>query len=162
MTDVSKYKFNHTMIRIKDPKASHHFYSDLLGFSLIHKADHEEGKFTLYFYGYNPPAELKTEEEKKAYVFSTQGILELTHNWGTENDQEFKGYHSGNAEPKGFGHIAITVDNVEACCQRLEEKGIVDKKRWVKKPQDGKMKGIAFVTDPDGYWIEIVPIRSIL
>jgi len=27
---------------------------------------------------------------------------------------------------------------------------------FVKKPNDGKMKGIAFIKDPDGYWIEIL------
>ena len=26
-----------------------------------------------------------------------------THNWGTESDPEFKGYHNGNSEPRGFG-----------------------------------------------------------
>ena len=24
-------------------------------------------------------------------------------NWGTESDPEFKGYHNGNSEPRGFG-----------------------------------------------------------
>jgi lactoylglutathione lyase len=28
--------------------------------------------------------------------------------------------------------------------------------KFVKKPDDGKMKGLAFITDPDGYWIEIL------
>lgn len=28
--------------------------------------------------------------------------------------------------------------------------------QFVKKPEDGKMKGIAFIKDPDGYWIEIL------
>jgi lactoylglutathione lyase len=27
---------------------------------------------------------------------------------------------------------------------------------FVKRPDDGKMKGLAFVKDPDGYWIEIL------
>lgn len=35
------------------------------------------------------------------------GVLELTHNHGTETDPEFKGYASGNSDPgRGFGHIA--------------------------------------------------------
>ena len=35
------------------------------------------------------------------------GVLELTHNHGTESDPNFKGYASGNADPgRGFGHIA--------------------------------------------------------
>jgi lactoylglutathione lyase len=61
-------------------------------------------------------------------------------------------YHSGNSEPRGFGHIAITVDDVEAACARFEKLGVPFKKRLT----DGKMRQIAFILDPDGYWIEVV------
>ena len=27
---------------------------------------------------------------------------------------------------------------------------------FVKRPNEGAMKGLAFIKDPDGYWIEIV------
>lgn len=36
-------------------------------------------------------------------MFSQPATLELTHNWGTESNSNFKGYHSGNDEPKGYG-----------------------------------------------------------
>lgn len=75
------------------------------------------------------------------------GVLELTHNHGTESDSSFAGYASGNTDPgRGFGHIAITVDNVEETCARFEKLGVQFKKRL----QDGKMKNIAFILDPDG------------
>jgi lactoylglutathione lyase len=83
-------------------------------------------------------------------------ILELTHNHGTESLATTP-YHSGNAEPKGFGHIAITVGNVEEACARFERLGVQFKKRLT----DGKMKHIAFILDPDGYWIEVVRLRAV-
>lgn len=79
--------------------------------------------------------------------FGREGILELTHNFGTESDPNFKGYVSGNTEPsKGFGHIALSVDNVDKACARLEKLGV----KFQKKPSDGTMKDIAFILDPDG------------
>jgi lactoylglutathione lyase len=80
-------------------------------------------------------------------VASLSGILELTHNHGTESDHSFKGYASGNSDPRGFGHIAITVDNVEQACARFEKLGVP----FQKKLTDGKMRSIAFILDPDGY-----------
>jgi 4-hydroxyphenylpyruvate dioxygenase-like putative hemolysin len=54
-----------------------------------------------------------------------------------ESDASFKGYVSGNEEPgRGFGHIAITVDNLEAACKRFDELGVKFKKR----PEDGRMR----------------------
>lgn len=79
------------------------------------------------------------------------GILELTHNHGTETLDKTP-FHSGNSEPRGFGHIAITVDDVEVACARFERLGVPFQKRLT----DGKMNKIAFILDPDGYWIEVV------
>jgi len=47
-------------------------------------------------------------------------LLELTHNWGTESDPEFK-HHSGNEDPRGFGHIGFLTDNLEETCERMEK-----------------------------------------
>jgi len=153
-TETSSFKFNHTMIRVKDPKASLHFYTEILGMDLLSEKSFADSKFTLYFLGYDHHNGTLTAGQKAESRFSREGVLELTHNHGTENDANFQGYSSGNAEPgKGFGHIAITVDDVEEACARFEKLGVAFKK----KPSDGKMRNIAFILDPDGYWIEIVP-----
>ncbi|KAI8061666.1 lactoylglutathione lyase [Gongronella butleri] len=150
-TDIATYQFNHTMIRVKDPKPSLEFYEKVLGMKLITTMDNEGGKFTLYFLAYTDSVP-ETEEEKKKFVFSRPGILELTHNWGTENDADFA-YSSGNKEPgRGFGHICMIVDNIQAACARFEGLNV----NFIKRPTDGKMKNIAFLADPDGYWVEIV------
>lgn len=50
-----------------------------------------------------------------------------------------------------FGHICVAVDDLDAACARFEEKKV----NWKKRLTDGRMKNIAFVLDPDGYWIEV-------
>lgn len=42
--------------------------------------------------------------------------------------------------------------DVDKACERFERMNV----DFIKKPNDGKMKGIAFIKDPDGYWIEIL------
>ncbi|KAI0798674.1 glyoxalase I [Irpex lacteus] len=152
--ETKGYKFNHTMIRVKDPKVSIKFYTEVLGMELI--AEHPASDFTLYFLAFDHTNGTATAEEKAQGRWNREGILELTHNHGTESDPNFTGYASGNTDPgRGFGHIAITVPNVEEACARLESLGVPFKKRLT----DGTMKNIAFALDPDGYWIEIVPQR---
>lgn len=63
--------------------------------------------------------------------------VELTHNWGTENNPDLK-YHSGNEDPRGFGHIGITVPNVYEACERFEKEGV----KFRKTPDGGNMKGL--------------------
>lgn len=145
--------FQQTMFRIKDPKPTLDFYTRVLGMTLLAKLDFPEMTFSLYFLGYESPEDVPEDSKDRAvWMFRRKGCLELTHNWGSESDPEFKGYHNGNTDPRGFGHIGFSVPDVDAACKRFEELGVA----FQKKPNDGKMKGIAFIKDPDGYWIEIL------
>ncbi|KAL1924001.1 uncharacterized protein VTP21DRAFT_7036 [Calcarisporiella thermophila] len=153
MTNPSSYRFNHTMLRVKNPQESLDFYTRILGMKLISQHDFPEGKFSLYFLAYRNEPLPESEEERRKLAFSLEGVLELTHNWGTENDAEFK-YHSGNAEPKGFGHICVAVDDIASACKRFEELGV----RFQKRLDQGSMRNIAFILDPDGYWVELLEV----
>ncbi|KAI9776176.1 MAG: Lactoylglutathione lyase [Candelina submexicana] len=146
-TNTSQYKLNHSMLRVKDPKKSVAFYEHL-GMKQINKTDQRDNNFTLYFLAYDSA---KAISHSKHWT-DREGILELTHNYGSENDPNFK-VANGNSEPgKGFGHTCISVDNIQAACQRIEDAGY----RFQKKLSDGKMHNIAFALDPDGYWVEII------
>ena len=144
--DTSKWKFNHTMLRIKDPIASVKFY-EFLGMKQIRKLEFPDNKFDLYFLAYDGPSSASTG----AHWTDREGLIELTHNYGTENDPNYK-VHNGNNEPQGFGHTCISVDNIQAACKRIEDEGY----RFKKKLTDGRMRSIAFALDPDDYWVEII------
>ena len=145
------FVLNQTMLRIKDPERSIPFYRDIMGMTLLDRYDFPALKFSLYFMGY-PQGPIPEERGARVkWVFEQPALLELTHNWGTEQDPE-RHYHDGNAEPRGFGHIGLSVPDVSAACARFEALGV----EFVKRPDAGAMKGLAFVKDPDGYWIEIL------
>ncbi|HSI58825.1 MAG TPA: lactoylglutathione lyase [Ideonella sp.] len=147
------FVFNHSMLRVKDPAVSLDFYSRVMGMRVLRKLDFPEMKFSLYFLsrpveGESPPDDAG---ERTAWTFSQRAILELTHNWGTEDQPDFK-YHDGNAQPQGFGHICFSVPDLDAAVAWFDENHVP----FVKRPDQGKMKDVAFIKDPDGYWIEIV------
>jgi len=147
MTDPSKYKLNHSMLRVKDPKASVKFYEHL-GMSVVNEIKNPDAKFDLYFLAFDGPKAVSHGN----HFTNREGIIELTHNYGTENDPNYK-VANGNSEPgKGFGHVCVSVDHIQAACKRLEDAGY----KFQKKLSDGRMRSIAFALDPDGYWVEII------
>ncbi|MCG8324669.1 MAG: lactoylglutathione lyase [Thiotrichales bacterium] len=154
-SETQDYIFSQSMLRIKDPERTLDFYSRILGMHLIRRFDFPKMKFTLFFLGTLTPEEagsIPEDRDKRAtWIYGHKALLNLTHNWGTEDDDTFE-YHNGNQEPKGFGHIGFTVPDVYAACERFEKLGVP----FVKKVDDGKMQGLAFIQDPDGYWIEIL------
>jgi len=151
MSATSDYVMNQTMLRIKDPAKSVPFYEQVLGMTLLDRFDFPDMAFSLYFMGY-PATEIPEDAGERAkWIFEQPALLELTHNYGTEQE-EGPTYHNGNDEPRGFGHIGISVPDVYAACERFDDMGV----EYVKRPDDGNMKGLAFIKDPDGYWIEIL------
>ncbi|KAH7342230.1 lactoylglutathione lyase-like protein [Rhexocercosporidium sp. MPI-PUGE-AT-0058] len=151
-TDVATYRMNHTMIRIKDHEKSLKFYQEVFGMTLMRTSENKDAKFNLYFLGYpGDKGDPQTSANGVNPTAHREGLLELTWNYGTESDASFK-YHNGNDQPQGFGHICVSVDNLDAACQRFEDLGV----NWKKRLTDGRMKNVAFVLDPDNYWIEVI------
>ena len=120
----------HTMLRVTNLEQSILFYTEVLGMQLLRQKDYPDGRFTLAFVGYGPETE--------------QAVIELTHNWDTDN------YEMGDA----FGHIAIEVDDVYTACDAIRERG--GKIIREAGPMNAGTTIIAFVEDPDGYPIELI------
>ncbi len=151
--ETTGFVFNHTMLRVKDIVQSLDFYTRVLGFQLIDQRDFPEAKFSLYFLALLPagtqvPADATA---RRVWMAGIPGVLELTHNHGTEQ-QDGPVYHDGNSDPRGFGHICVSVPDIHAACARFDALGVPYQKRL----QDGRMKHLAFIKDPDGYWVEII------
>jgi len=122
----------HTMYRVTDLEKSLSFYTDVLGMRLLRRKDYPEGRFTLAFVGFGDEAE--------------NTVLELTHNWDTDQ------YDLGT----GYGHIAIEVDDVYEACDQIKARGgeVVREAGPMKNSTSGTI--LAFVRDPDGYMIELL------
>ena len=117
-------KYLHTMVRVTDIDTSIDFYCNKLGLEELRRIDNDAGRFTLVF--------LAAPGDSDAQV-------ELTHNWDPEP-------LSGG---RNFWHLAYSVENIYATCQRLMDGGVVINR----PPRDGYM---AFVQSPDNVSIEIL------
>ena len=148
------FTFNHTMLRVKDPEKSLAFYTGVLGMTLLAVKKFPAMAFDLYFLAKLTDEErenLPAGDDLAIYAFRQRGILELTHNYGTETQDGFS-YHDGNEQPQGFGHICFSVPDLDAAVAWFDDNNVTFKKR----PEEGSMKHIAFIKDVDSYWIEIV------
>jgi lactoylglutathione lyase len=118
------------MLRVGDLQRSIDFYTGLLGMKLLRTTERPEQKYSLAFVGYGSNPE--------------HAELELTHNHGVDS------YELGTA----YGHIALGVPDIYATCDAIRAGG----GNITREP--GPVKGgdtvIAFVTDPDGYKIELI------
>jgi lactoylglutathione lyase len=124
-------KFLHTMLRVGNLQRSIDFYTQVLGMQLLRTSENTEYRYTLAFLGFdggNPG----------------QAEIELTHNWDTEH------YELGTA----YGHIALGVPDAYAACEKIKAAG--GQVTREAGPVKGGRTVIAFVTDPDGYKIELI------
>jgi lactoylglutathione lyase len=128
-------RFLHTMLRVGNLQRSIDFYTHVLDMKLLRQSENPEYKYSLAFLGFdggNPG----------------QAEIELTYNWGVES------YEIGTA----YGHIALGVPDVYASVEKIKAAG----GNVTREP--GPVKGgttvIAFVTDPDGYKIELIQRAS--
>ena len=122
-------RYLHSMVRVRNLDASLKFYCAGLGLRETRRIDNTQGKFTLVFVAApdTPDAE-----------------IELTYNWGSES------YEMGTA----YGHIALGVPDAHAACEKIRAAGgNVTREAG---PVKGGSTVIAFVTDPDGYKIELI------
>jgi lactoylglutathione lyase len=123
-------EFLHTMVRITDPEKSRGFY-EALGFRFERDMDivrNGELEATNYFYG----------------IGDQESVLELTFN------HDGRTYDLGT----GYGHIAVSVDDLAASLADLKEQGIEAEREPYRVREGGSL--ICFVQDPDGYRIELI------
>ena len=120
----------HTMLRVGNLQRSINFYTQVLGMKLNRTSENPEYKYSLAFLGYGSNPE--------------HSEIELTYNWGVES------YEMGTA----YGHIALGVPDAYAACEKIRAAGgNVTREAG---PVKGGSTVIAFVTDPDGYKIELI------
>lgn len=162
--------FAQCMLRITNPTTSKTFY-ELLGMTHLTRLDFPDFKFSLFFYAYlppntsSPPPQSDSQPDRARYLWSIPyPTIELTWNWpadtleqslaeaeaGNKGDEQ---YVNGNENPKGFGHISISVSDLPAALQKLETNGFPA----LDKPSPTLISDIATSTviAPDGYHVEI-------
>jgi lactoylglutathione lyase len=122
------------MLRVGNLQRSIDFYTQALGMTLLRTTERPDQNYSLAFVGFGSNPD--------------HAEIELTYNHGVES------YELGSA----FGHIAIGVPDVSATCDAVRAKAQQLGAAITREP--GPVKGgttfIAFITDPDGYKIELI------
>jgi len=102
--------------------------------------------FSIYFLASNVADDVEDTTSRGNCDGRFGPILELTHNHGTEDDDDFSHFNGNEDGRQGFGHIGFLVDDVYSACDAIREFGY----GFRKEPDGGSMKGLAFAYDPDG------------
>ena len=125
----------HTMLRVGQLQRTIDFYTQVLGMKLLRTSENPQYKYSLAFLGYGSNPD--------------HAELELTYNWGVDQ------YEMGTA----YGHIALAVPDAHAACEKIKAAGgNVTREAG---PVKGGTTVIAFVTDPDGYKIELIERQAL-
>ena len=119
----------HSMIRVLDEDRSVAFYRTAFGLEVADRLDFSD--FTLVYMS-NPEAEFE---------------LELTVNKGRTEP-----YDLGD----GYGHLAVSVDDLDAEHARFTAEGLAPRKLVEFAPDGVRVARFFFVADPDGYQIEVL------
>ena len=122
-------KLIHSMIRVLDDERSVDFYSKAFGLKIADTLDFETFRLV---YMSNP---------------ETGFELELTVNKG-----RFDPYQLGD----GYGHLAVSVDDLESEHARLVQLGLSPRKIVDFAPEGKRVARFFFIADPDGYEIEVI------
>lgn len=138
------FKLQQTMLRVSDPEKSLAFYTGVLGMRLEAKLDFPDKAFTLFFLSFDLDPLPNDEADRLESVFSRPAFLELCWNYdGSVGEVDQK---------HGFGHIGVSVPSLADAVKHFDKHNV----KFVKRPEDGTMREIAFISDPDGYWIEVL------
>ncbi|MEL6170895.1 MAG: VOC family protein [Pseudomonadota bacterium] len=119
----------HSMIRVLEEERSVAFYKTAFGLSVADRLDFPE--FTLIYLS-NPETEFEVEL--------------------TVNKDRTEPYDLGD----GYGHLAVSVDDLEAEHARFEAEGLNPRKLVEFAPAGELVGKFFFVADPDGYQIEVL------
>ena len=119
----------HAMIRVLDEARSLAFYDAAFGLKVAARLDFES--FTL------------------VYLSNADSTFEIEL---TVNKGRTEPYALGD----GYGHLAFSVDDVNATHARLTDAGLVPRKLVDFAPAGTVIARFFFVADPDGYQIEVL------
>lgn len=122
-----RYTMIHVCLRVMDLDASERFYREAFGFEVSRKKDYPDDFTLTYMVAPGMPFE-----------------LELTYNYGRTEP-----YEMGN----GYSHIAVGVDDLESSHKQHVDAGF---EPTPLKGLPGSPPRFYFVTDPDGYKVEVV------
>ena len=119
-------------------------------FKMIHENYNVKNlEASLHFYeealGLKETRRITKEDFTIVYVSNEQSNFELELTWLKDHPQA---YDLGECE----FHLAFETDDYEKAHKKHEEMGCIC--------FENKEMGIYFITDPDGYWLEIVPKKA--